>query len=157
MKQVAINGHKVLFYDSIKELTAKRNSAFNQLLLMDMQMGSSMDSVTERFKNLFEYLRYEKIDMARKEATNLHNTFYYMIEGINTRALCLAPFVYKIDKQLCFGYDEEKAMQIMDQLSTIGMSMQDIESIIIELKKKLMANFAPSSLIDQKVEQILTS
>ena len=146
-------GHTVTMYDSIKDLPAERSHEFNKLILQDIGVGSTMDSIANHFSALGNFLVNKKSDEALQEAKNLHNNFYNMIQKINIKSFCFVALLYKIDNDLITDLSDEATRKTIKRISQIGMMQSEIDDIIDELKKNLTQSFEPIFLIDMETKQ----
>lgn len=149
---------KITFFADIKELTAERENEINKLSLIEIGVGSNMEAVGAHLQNLFDFLGAQKIQEATKEAINLHNNYYMMIEGLSTDSLMLALFLQKIDDKYYNDLSEEGLKETSKALVKTGITHGEASEILDSLKKKLLATFNRSFLIDSvNIDELIRS
>lgn len=141
---------KAKIYDSIKELTIERDHEFRKLLLQDLGVGSDMGAITKHFGALHAYLSNGKIPESLQEAKNLHNTFYYIIQGINIKSYCFAALVYEIGGKKVTDFSSEGIKETLNKIS--GMNIGQVEDILFDVKKNLIQNFEPLFLTSTRIQ-----
>lgn len=136
-------GINVTFYDSINEMPIARFIELQKMLVQMSGVGDDMQAIGARFSNLHRFLKGKDFDNAMKEASNLHNTFYFMMNNINLSSYAMLAFVHKIDGVEVDIQNPEPTIEIIKKIS-----VADVEELINSVKKKLMTNFEPLFLID---------
>jgi hypothetical protein len=126
---------EIEYYDNIKELPAYRYTEFQKMLAYDMCVGSDFSDALRHIEVLITYLSNNKIDMAVKEATNLHNNYYFLLDGLNFKSMCFATLVRKIDGKKVRISDEESIRKVSERIQKI-LSQERLENIADEVKKK---------------------
>ena len=147
MKSIKVKGRTIELFDSISELTAERDHAINKLVVMDLQIGSTMENVYQHLSQLSSYASQNRQDEVIQEVKNLHNNFFMMINNVNMKSLTFAVFVNKIDGKYRKATTSEEAQKVLDELLKIGIKSSEVQEQVSSLKKKLMTNFEPSFLI----------
>jgi hypothetical protein len=144
--------NRVILFDSIKELTADRYHELNKLMMLDFGVGSDINSVAEHFSRFHTLLSSGKVDEATQEAKNLHNNFYYIIQGINIRSFCFAAMIKEINGKSVFGFSQQEISERIDKLCQMGLKQTDVQDIVDDVKKNLSRNFEPIFLIDTEMK-----
>lgn len=145
---------KVELYDSIHDLTAWRNHYSHCYFLEDWNVGSDMESITKHFSNLYRYIAGGMQEEAYKEAQNLHNNLHNQIEKIDTRSLCMAPFVQSVNgKEFHDWRSSPKSWDMMRDLSEKGLTYEHMHDIIDSVKKKFSQNLESTFLTDLEVTE----
>ena len=141
------NKVKVQLYSSIKEWPQKRKHELGKLAMMDMNIGDSMDSVAEHFKNFHTQVHLKQFTEAAQEGINLHNNFFYMLNSVSIDSYSFTTYVESIGDDPYKDLSKEGAQSCIDQLHEGGITVEQVEEQLLELKKKLTANFDHSFLI----------
>ena len=157
MKTLKIKSNTIELFDSITEMTAERDHAINKLIVLDMNVGSTMEHVFQHLSQLSSYAANNKPDEVNQEVKNLHNNFFMMINGINVKYLTFAVFVNKINGRHVKVTTSEEAQAVLDKVLPMGITNSEVLEQLNSLKKKLMTNFEPSFLIGLEVSQGPTS
>jgi hypothetical protein len=138
----------VSLYEGIQETPIMRTHEFYKLLLLDLGVGSDMDSVGRHFSAFYGLLKSKSYNELFQEAANLHNNYYFILEGINVKSFCFASMVASIDGKQVTDMSEGGVKKLLKQLSDYGLKDQHVTDITDEIKKKLISNLEPLFLID---------
>ncbi len=157
MRVLKVKGHTVELFDSIKELTIDRHHEFQKLALLDIGVGSDINSVGSHFSNFHQLLINKKSDQALLEARNLHNNFFYMLQKINVKSFCFHAFIKTIDRKPIKDFSEEGIKANIKRMSWFGLLQSEVEDILEDIKKKLTQNFEPIFLINLENQALTTS
>lgn len=142
MQPLNINGHTVILYDDISELSIVRYSAFNKYMLIDSGIGTDMDSVASHLKKAMLYVNDEP-DKTLGELKNMLQNIYFISERFNPEYLSFACLVKKLDGKDCNDLSEEGLKEVLDKLKE-AKHVSIIEALA-KLKKKLMTSYSSTS------------
>lgn len=137
----------IKIYDSIKELPIDRYTEFQKLLLQDDGIGSDMNAIASHFSKFHQFLLAEKYEEANQEAKNLHNSFFYIVNGINVKSFCFASLIHSINGKELVDLSQENIEKTLKQLSNLGLTQGHVTDITEEVKKNFIPNFEPTFLI----------
>jgi hypothetical protein len=126
--------------ESIKELPIDRYSEFQKYLLQDAGIGSDIEAVYKHFEKIDIFLASDKIQDAINERTNQHFNFFFMLNKINITHLSFAVLVYAIDNQPITDYSETNLLLVCKRLGELGITHEQLTSVLEEVKKKLIPN-----------------
>lgn len=140
MQEVLTDRGKFKICDSPKELTIERYTEFQKYLLQDSGIGSDIESVYRHSEKLDAFLSSGKIAEAMAERSNQHYNFYMMLNKISLTHLAFALFVESIDGVLCTDYSDSGLHAISDRLASVGLRRGELETILEDVKKKLIPN-----------------
>lgn len=140
MREVTTNKGKLLLWESIKELTIGRYTDFTKYAIQAAGIGSDLASIDEHYRKLDTFLSNGRIDDARIERYNLHFNLILSLNKINIDHICFAIFVYKIDDEAQEDYSEQGLIKICERLAKVELGRGELETILSEIKKKLLAN-----------------
>jgi hypothetical protein len=159
MRTLKVKGHTIELFDSIKELTIERHHEFQKLALLDIGVGSDIAGIGAHFSNFHQLLINKKTDEALLEARNLHNNFFYILQGINIKSFCFHTFVKTIDRVPVKISDlvEDKIKENLQKMSWFGLLQSDVEDVLEDIKKKLTQNFEPIFLINSQNQESIIS
>jgi hypothetical protein len=140
LREVTTNRGKLLLKESIKELTIGHYTEFTKYIVQESGIGSDMVSVNKHFNALDTFLANGKIDEARAERYNLHFNIVLALNKINITHMSFALFVYSIDGEEVKDYSESGLERICKRLAEVELGRGELETILSEIKKKLMTN-----------------
>lgn len=139
-------------YESIKELPIERHHEFQKLVLQDLGIGSDLDAVAKHFSVFHNLLVNNKSGDALMEAKNLHNAFFYILEGINIKSFCFVVMVESINGEKFNDLSESGIKKHIKKISQSGLTQGMVDDVVEDLKKKLKANFEPIFLINTETQ-----
>jgi len=143
---------EVVLFDSIKELNIERHHELQKLIIRDAGIGSDMDAVAGHFSTFHSLLVNQKHNEALKEAQNLHNNIFYMIEKINIKSFSFMCMVHAINGKEYNDFSEEGVKQVLKKLSDSGLKQSEVEDILQDVKKNLKKSFDPTFLISTEIQ-----
>lgn len=126
----------VEFYDSIQELPMFRLNEFNIHLSQDAGIGSTLADFDTRMDALVSALSSGSLDNAIAEHYNARLGLYLMLDGISTKARCLADVVHAINGKPVATFTDDEMMAVHGQLIR-WMSQEQATEVVDGLKKKL--------------------
>jgi hypothetical protein len=133
------NGKQVLFFDDIKELPITRLSDFQIQLIQDAGMGSSIFDIDERLHKHDAFVAGGKLTEAQQERVNLSFGLHFLFNKISTKTLSLAYLVKSIGGVPAAADTEKQVLAIAQELEAGGITLNQVEELIDELKKKSTA------------------
>lgn len=148
MRELKLKKTTVKLYENIREFPVIRKHEFTKLLMQDMQLGDSMDSVGRHFADWHKYIQLGQHREAVQEAKNLHNNFFNMINGIGIRSYSFATFVCSINDKPYEDLSKNGVDRTIRRLDKAGLTQGMVDDFLNEVKKKLTANFQHAFLID---------
>lgn len=133
---IGLNKKIVKVYDGIKEMPAENYHEMQKTIIQDAGIGSDMKAVGQRLSRMYQFIQAEDMENVAKEAKNLHNTFFFIINGINVKSYAFAALIHSINGR---PVDITKPRQIIEQIK--GFPQSEIEDTLFEVKKNLIQNF----------------
>ena len=132
------NGHVVSVFDDIKsELNIERFNEFQNYLIQDVGIGSTIADVDKHFSRFDMFLKDQKLGDLAKERENLHYNLFAMLNKINHKSMCFGVLISAIDGEVQ-GYSEHEIKQNIKKLSDWGLTQGEVEKTLESVKKKLM-------------------
>lgn len=129
-------GTAIQIYSSAKEMPIHRYTAFQKYLLMESGIGASMESIGTHFSKLHSFIVNAMHEEAKKEAENLHFSFFSILNEINYQSLAFACMVYSIGDTPITDISDENLPLIVKQLGQAGVTLSETEELSDEIKKK---------------------
>lgn len=140
MREIICKNGSFLINETTKELPINRYKDFQKYLVQESGIGSDINGIDNHFKNLDLFLQSNKIQEALVERYNLHINFYLIFERMDIKSLAFASLVDSINGQEVTDFSERNLLKISDQLGAMKFKRGQLENILQELKKKLIAN-----------------
>lgn len=151
MQIIEINPEtKIELYGSIKELPVRVSKEFKKYFLQDTGIGSDMEDIDEHLHKLVTFAAQKDPDAVAQEATNLRFAFFAVLEKWDFRSLSFACLVKSVwrrtigsvvwDKTPVTDYTSQALTQLIDQLSSEGLTVGMVEDLLADLKKNLIPN-----------------
>ena len=135
MKEVTLNGHKVVLYDSIDTMPIVRYHKHNKLMLIDAGIGSTIADFDTHLTKIAIYLRDKKQSEAQTEIENIRQNVYFMQNGIDPRYMSFAVLVKSIDGKEMDDISDDHLKKVCEMLS--GAPYKDVADLHESVKKKI--------------------
>lgn len=140
MTEVKIKGHKVVFFDSIKQMPIRRYQQSNKYLMIASDIGSDFADFDKRTLKVMEFLKKGMLGEAVKEMENRRQTIWNAYKNYNPQGMSLALLVKSIDGRPRNDISDEGLEKTLDELNRIGFSYDDMIENLSEVKKKSTFN-----------------
>jgi hypothetical protein len=128
--------HTVTFYDSDRNLPYRRYQKFNKHMMIDLEVGDSIQSYDARMARAISYINADDNKSAGIELTNQRQCLHNILEGYSPKGMALATMVYSIDGKVYEDYQEETLNEILDKLDSIGFTKELMDKTVSHVKKK---------------------
>ena len=154
MKEVELNGRKVVLYDSIDELPMVRFHKYNRMLLIDAGIGSDISDLDTHLERVVRYIRKGDNENAAKELENMRQNVWMVMNGQNIRHLSFACLVRSVDGVPCDDLSQEGLQRVLDMLG--GAARKDVTEAYGSVKKKIdseLALYFPSLFDDVRTRE----
>jgi len=135
----------IQYYSSIKEMPANRYTELQKMIAYDCHVGSNFSDAIKHLEKLLMFVGKVDNEEVVKEATNLHNNYFFLISGLNFQSMTLACMVKTIDGEEVTITDEESIKDISRRIGE-AISQQEVEEKIDEVKKNSEESFESTSL-----------
>lgn len=136
MTEVKIKGHKVVFYDSIKQMPIRRYQQSNKYLMIASDIGSDFADFDKRTLKVMEFLKKGMLGEAVKEMENRRQTIWNAYKNYNPQGMSLALLVKSIDGRPRNDISDEGLEKTLDELNRIGFTYDNLEEALSDVKKK---------------------
>ena len=133
--------NKIEFYDSIKDLPIRRYQQYNKYLMIATDIGSDFSDFNQRTTGIIEYLSKGLIDSAIKEIENRKQTVYNAYEAYNPKHYALALLVKSINGLPKTDISDQGLDELVKELDYIGVTYEDLNKSLSEVKKKSIFNW----------------
>jgi len=128
--------HTILFYDSDKVLPYRRYQKFNKHMMIQAEVGSSIEDYDKRMFRAIGYINADDSKSAGVELTNQRQTLHNSLQEYSPVGMALAVMVYSIDGKQYLDYQEPTLNEILDKLDSIGFTKLMLDETVEYLKKK---------------------
>lgn len=128
--------HKVVIFDSSKQLTPRRYQKYNKHEMISLGVGENIGDYNNRMSKAIGYVKSEDHKSALAELTNQQQCLYNALEEYSPSNLAFAVLVHSIDGEVFKLYDEDSLEIVIDKLDEIGFTKEDLLSNLAEVKKK---------------------
>lgn len=133
--KIEVNGNALEFYDSIKELPILRKHEFEKTILMLSGVGSNLMDYDVHFNRVILFIDKGNESQAKQELLNQRQQYFLLISNFSIE--CLA-FVWLIKG--CEISSIEEAKEKHNELLKMGITSEQVESVISNVKKNYFPN-----------------
>lgn len=127
---------KLEFFESIDKFPLERFNAFNKYVMLDSELGSTIQDFDKNVIRIGEFINKEMIDEAKNELRNLRLVVNNVLSGNDTKGLAFASTVEKVNGVKLDDYSEENLRKLLKKWSDQGLTIGEVSEKIVEVKKK---------------------
>jgi len=138
MKTISINNNIVELFDSIENSPITNYMQSNRFALIDSGIGSDLQAIDGHISLIRSYLSKEDIKNADKELLNMRQSYAFIFENLSPKMLSFVALINKVNGKKIEIADEEEARKLIKKLSKKGLTFEQVNSALIEIKKKLI-------------------
>ena len=124
------------FFESIDEFPLERFNAFNKYVMLDSELGSTIQDFDKNIIRINEFIAKDMLDEAKNELLNLRFVVNNILSENSPKGLAFANTIKKIDGKPLDDYSEEKLRAILKDLSADGLTVKEVYEHNKDLKKK---------------------
>ena len=132
---ITLKDEKFEFYDSIEDLPQKQFLNFEKMLLIESGVGENLQAFDVHLQKIFLFMSNNKNQEAKEEILNLRQNFFFMISNFSVKTLALCCLLK--GKEII---NQEQARTTSKELIEKGITNNQIESLIEQVKKKYIPN-----------------
>jgi len=141
---------KVEFYDTAEDMPIKRWQRFNKYLMIDNEVGITIEDYDARTLKAGELLKKGMINEAIDELENRRQMVYQALSEYSPKHYALALLVKSIDGEPVTGMNEPALDKVLAKLNEGGYSERELSNDVFAVKKKLTTNSKCISRINLK-------
>lgn len=124
------------FFESIDDFPLMRFNAFNKYVMLDSELGSTIQDFDKNIIRINEFIAKDMLDEAKNELLNLRFVVNNVLSENNPKGLAFASTIKRIDGKPVEDYSEEKLKEILKKLSADGLTVKEVYEHNKEVKKK---------------------
>lgn len=137
MKKVRINRNVVEYYDgAIDELPVGRYSKFNQALMMDANVGSTVEDVTRHYQLIRKFIEAGEKEKALIQLNNSLAAYYMIIENITPKMNSFAVLVTSINGKPREDLTQSGIEETVRMLNETKPTTKFVADLVEDVKKK---------------------
>ena len=141
MVEIKAGGAHIFLYDSIQELPSDRYHEFTKYVLLDLGVGTDMQSIADHNKKVDTYLLHGKVKEAIQQRKTQDLAYWYAINAISFKSYCFAVMVYRINNEYLKDITLDSLDQTLSKLTKIGVKESDVSDTVESIKKNLIQSF----------------
>jgi hypothetical protein len=123
-------------FDSIDQLPFERFNAFNKYVMLDSELGATVQDFDKITVRVYEFLNKEMYDDAKNELLNLRIVVNNILTGNSSKGLAFASLISKVNGKAMEDYSEDKLKALLLDLSKEGLDVKTVSETASEVKKK---------------------
>ena len=123
-------------FDSIDVLPFERFNAFNKYVMLDSELGATVQDFDKITIRVYEFISKEMYDEAKNELLNLRIVVNNILTGNSSKGLAFASLISKVNGKPMEDYSEEKLKALLLDLSKEGLDVKQVIETATEVKKK---------------------
>jgi len=123
-------------FDSIDQLPFERFNAFNKYVMLDSELGATVQDFDKITVRIYEFLNKEMYDDAKNELLNLRIVVNNILTGNSSKGLAFASLISKVNGKAMEDYSEDKLKALLLDLSKEGLDVKTVSETASDVKKK---------------------
>jgi hypothetical protein len=123
-------------FDSIDQLPFERFNAFNKYVMLDSELGATVQDFDKITVRVYEFLNKEMYDDAKNELLNLRIVVNNILTGNSSKGLAFASLISKVNGKAMEDYSEDKLKALLLDLSKDGLDVKTVAETASDVKKK---------------------
>ena len=123
-------------FDSIDKLPFERFNAFNKYVMLDSELGATVQDFDKVTVRVYEFISKEMYEEAKNELLNLRIVVNNILTGNSSKGLAFASLISKVNGKPLDDYSEEKLKALLSDLSKEGLDVKQVIEAAAEVKKK---------------------
>lgn len=135
MIKLTINGHKLKVYDSIDELPIVNYQKYNKYLLIDSNIGSTLDDYHNHISKMIMYIKDNNLAELRQELVNQRQLMFMINQEISPKYLAFTALIAEFDDKPVDDLSDDNLKDLLSKLKRAKHSF--INNIVQKIKKKL--------------------
>ena len=126
----------VIIYDNINEMPISRYSDFQRGLMIDAQIGSTIQDFDKIFNQAVQFMDGEKYTDVTQLLLNVRTGIYLAQQGQSPTNYAFASLVKSIDGVRIIDYSEDGLSKILEELDKLGLPQAKLNELLEDVKKK---------------------
>ncbi len=124
------------FYSDVSELPFARFNSFNKYVMLDAELGSTVQDFDKTWVRINEFMDKDMLDDAKRELLNMRIVYHNIISENDVKGLAFASMIKKYKGKQIDDFSEEKLKELLQELSSKGLTIKDVADKNSDLKKK---------------------
>lgn len=125
----------VVIYDSINDMPISRYSDFQRGLMIDAQIGSSIQDFDQIFNKVAKFIDGEKYKDAVQVLLNVRQGVFLAQQGESPTNYAFASLVNSIQGVRITDYSEVGLKNILERLDKLGLTQATLNEVLEDVKK----------------------
>ena len=134
--KLEIGKFELELFDSIDQLPFERFNAFNKYVMLDSELGATVQDFDKITVRVYEFLNKEMYDDAKNELLNLRIVVNNILTGNSSKGLAFASLISKVNGKAMEDYSEDKLKALLLDLSKDGLDVKTVAETASDVKKK---------------------
>ncbi len=123
-------------YDNINEMPISRYSDFQRGLMIDANIGSTIQDFDKLFNQSVKFIDGKKYKEAMQFLLNVRTGIYLAQQGQIPTNYAFASLVKSIDGVRITDYSEDGLSKILEELDKLGLPQAKLNEVLEDVKKK---------------------
>ena len=133
---VKVGKFELELFDSIDKLPFERFNAFNKYVMLDSELGATVQDFDKVTVRVYEFISKEMYEEAKNELLNLRIVVNNILTGNSSKGLSFASLISKVNGKPLDDYSEDKLKSLLSDLSKEGLDVKQVIEATAEVKKK---------------------
>ena len=134
--KIKIGSFDLELFDSIDLLPFERFNAFNKYVMLDSELGATVQDFDKVTVRVYEFISKEMYEDAKNELLNLRIVVNNILTGNSSKGLSFASLISKVNGKEMTDYSEDGLKELLGKLSKEGLDVKQVIEATAEVKKK---------------------
>lgn len=140
MYTIKTQSNTIKLFDDISEVSIERFNKYNRAVLIDSEIGSTIQDYDTHLSKLYNFIASNKKDDALAEINNMRQQIFFIQNGINPGQHCFASMIHSVDGVKVELENDSDVVDVLKVLSDGGLTESHIKEFLEGVKKKLTTN-----------------
>ena len=124
------------FYSDVSELPFARFNSFNKYVMLDAELGNTIQDFDKMVMRVNEFMDKDMKEDAKRELLNMRIVYHNILTENDVKGLAFASMIKKYKGKQIDDFSEEKLKELLQELSSKGLTIKDVAEKNGDLKKK---------------------
>lgn len=155
MRTITVKDKTIKLYDSIDEMPIINFQKYNKCILIDVGLGSDIDSIDAHIVNVAKYINKGDKVNAIQELQNMRQNMHMIVSKVSPKYMAFAALIHSINGVEQKDLSDSHLQEIIDELQEVPHGF--ITDLLSVLKKKLSAEletYFPSEFESAKEKEV---
>ncbi|MEX0940085.1 MAG: hypothetical protein WDZ41_01895 [Candidatus Babeliales bacterium] len=134
--KLKVNGCVIELFDSIDEVLIDRYNAFQRYLMLDAELGSTIQEYDQKMSKTIQLLSKGLYVESAQEIKNMRLNIWNIIQENNPSHYSFAILVKSFNGKSCKSFKKDDLTELIKKMNDAGLTQGKLQEALSEVKKK---------------------